>query len=128
MVAASSFVPVLTALAPALADGPELRPAGGDAGRWRAAAAEVAARDADVWIPDDAAWAGTQGMAQLAPAPTAGAGTVLATSPFYLVTDAATAERVTADGRRLARPGTAARPAGRAAADHPRAPRPGRIG
>jgi von Willebrand factor type A domain/Bacterial extracellular solute-binding protein len=98
VVAASSFVPVLSTVAPAVSEGPncarlDVVPADG-----RAAAAEMAARGADVWIPDDAAWAGTQGMAQLAPAPTAGAGTVLATSPFYLVTDAGTAERVTGVG------------------------------
>jgi von Willebrand factor type A domain len=98
VVAASSFVPVLNAVAPALAAGEncarlDVVPADG-----RAAAAEVARRGAAVWIPDDAAWAATQGMAQLAVAPTAGAGTVLATSPFYLVTDVATAQRVTAEG------------------------------
>ncbi len=98
VVTASSFAPVLTEIAPAVAEGPncarlDVVPADG-----RAAAAEVARRGAHVWIPDDAAWAGTQGMAQLAPAITAGTGTVLATSPFYLVTDAPTAERVTAEG------------------------------
>ncbi len=93
MVAASSFVPVLTALAPAW---PRVRtalgwtwcrPTGGPRQpRWPS-------RKADVWIPDDAAWAGTQGVVQLAPTSTAGSGTVLATSPFYLVTDAGTARR-----------------------------------
>ena len=76
-----------------------------------AAAAEVAGRDADVWIPDDAAWAGTQGMAQLAPAATAGSGTVLATSPFYLVTDPGTAAQGDRRGGRLARAWTACSPA-----------------
>ena len=94
----------------------------------RAAAAEVAEHGADVWIPDDAAWAGTQGMAQLAPASTAGSGTVLATSPFYLVTDPATAGAGDGRGRRLAGPGPAARPPGRDPAGHARAARPRRVG
>jgi hypothetical protein len=98
VVAASSFVPVLTALAPSLADGPNCAVLDVAAADGRAAAAEVARRNADVWIPDDAAWGGTQGMAELAAAPAAGAGTVLATSPFYLVADADTARRVTAEG------------------------------
>ena len=98
VVAATSFAPVLAAVAPAVADGPDCArldvvPADG-----RAAAAAVTARGADVWIPDDAAWAGTQRATPLAAAPAAGAGTVLATSPFLLVTDAATAGRLTADG------------------------------
>jgi Bacterial extracellular solute-binding protein/von Willebrand factor type A domain len=98
VVAAASFAPTLAAVAPAMAAGPncarlDVVPADG-----RAAAATVAERSADVWIPDDAAWAGTQGMAQLAAAPAAGAGTVLATSPLYLVADPGTAVRLTAEG------------------------------
>jgi len=98
VVTASSFAPVLTAVAPAVAKGPNCARLDVVTADGRAAAAEVAGRKADVWIPDDAAWAGTQGVVQLAPASTVGSGTVLATSPFYLVTDAGTAGRVTADG------------------------------
>ena len=98
VVAASSFTPVLSAVAPAVAEGANCARLEVIAADGRGAAAEVTARRADVWIPDDAAWAGIQGVAQLAPAPTAGAGTVLASSPFYLVTDAATAARLTAEG------------------------------
>ena len=60
----------------------------------RTAAGRLAEPAADVWIPDDAGWAGDPGPARLAAPPPPG--TVLAESPFYLVTDAATAQRVTA--------------------------------
>jgi hypothetical protein len=49
---------------------------------------------ADVWIPDDGSWAGSAGSLGLAEAPTADAGTVLATSPFYLVADRETNARL----------------------------------
>ena len=97
VVTATSFAPVLSAVAPAMADGPDCARLEVVSADGRAAAAEVAGRHADLWIPDDAAWAGTQGMAELAPA-AAGSGTVLATSPFYLVTDPGTAARVNAEG------------------------------
>ena len=70
----------------------------------RTAAGRLAEPAADVWIPDDAGWAGNPGPARLAATPAAGAGTVLAESPFYLVTDP---PRRTGDGRGrgLAEPG-----------------------
>ncbi|HVH22206.1 MAG TPA: substrate-binding domain-containing protein, partial [Pseudonocardia sp.] len=111
VVTASSFAPVLAAVAPALAEGPNCARLNLVSADGRTAATEVANRKADLWISDDAAWAGTQGVVQLAPTSTAGSGTVLAISPFYLVTDAGTASRLTADGagwlglaRLLARP------------------------
>ena len=98
VVTASSFAEVLTALAPAVATGPNCARLDVQVADGRGAAAEVADQGADLWIPDDAAWAGTQARAVLAEAPAAGAGTVLAVSPFYLVTDPATAERVAGEG------------------------------
>jgi hypothetical protein len=98
VVTASSFAPVVSGVAPAMAEGPNCARLDVVVADGRGAAAEVANRGAAVWIPDDAAWAGTQDAVQLAPAPAAGTGTVLATSPFYLVTDAATAGRVAAEG------------------------------
>ena len=132
VVTASSFAPVLSAVAPALADGPGCVQLDVVQADGRVAAGTVAARAADVWIPDDAAWAGTQAVVQLAPAPAAGAGTVLASSPLYLVTDARTAGRVTAAGggwRGL--DGLLTRPAGQPPTGQPPtgpAPRSGRIG
>jgi hypothetical protein len=48
----------------------------------------------DVWIPDDAGWAGNPGAARLAD----GADTVVAESPFYLVTDESTVQRIAGAG------------------------------
>ncbi len=64
----------------------------------RSAAAQVAESGADAWIPDDAAWTATIGAETLAPKGNGGSGKVLATSPFYLVTDAATAARIKGAG------------------------------
>ncbi|WP_214407971.1 substrate-binding domain-containing protein, partial [Pseudonocardia lacus] len=95
--AASSFVPALDALAPALATGPDcvvldVLPADG-----RSAGQRAVEYDADVWIPDDGAWT------DLPAAPQAGAadghaGATVAVSPLYLVADPATAERLVAAG------------------------------
>ena len=64
----------------------------------RAAPAQVAELAAHVWIPDDAAWAETAGSLELAEEEVAGSGTVVATSPIYMVTDEATAEKVAQAG------------------------------
>lgn len=97
IVAASSYEPVLTSVAPRLASGEacgrlEIEVADG------AAAAERAAElNADLWIPDDAAWASVAGSLQLDP-DAFEAGTVVATSPIYMVTDEAAAEQIRAAG------------------------------
>ena len=93
VVAAGSYAPVLAALTA----GPqpddclrvEVTTADG-----RAAAKRAADVDADVWIADDSSWAASAGAVNLAQAPAAGAGTVLATSPIYMVTDPATGDRL----------------------------------
>jgi hypothetical protein len=98
VVTASSFAPVLSALRPGLAAGPgcvELDTVVVDG---RAAADRVAERQADLWIPDDVSWAAVARPGLLAEEGAAGAGTVLATSPIYMVTDAPTAARVRAAG------------------------------
>jgi hypothetical protein len=94
VVTASSFAPVLAAVA---ADGDR----DGDCLRLdvttadgRAAVKRVAEVNADLWIPDDSSWAGTAGSLGLAEAPAAGAGTVLATSPLYMVADKATGAKL----------------------------------
>ena len=98
VVTAASFAPVVTGVAPALAEGPGCVRLDVAVADGRAAADRLAEPAADVWIPDDAGWAGNPGPARLAAPPAAGAGTVLAESPFYLVTDSATAKRVTDAG------------------------------
>ncbi len=98
VVAASSFAPVLAAVAPALASGPGCAQLDVTTADGRGAASRAAALDADVWIPDDAAWRGDPGGLVLAEPPASGAGTVLATSPVYLVADPATARAVTEAG------------------------------
>jgi Mg-chelatase subunit ChlD len=94
VVTASSFAPVLAAVtAGAGADDDclqlEVTTADG-----RAAEKRAAELNADVWIPDDSAWAAGAGSLVLSQPPAAGAGTVLATSPIYMVTDPATGERL----------------------------------
>ncbi|MFG1609552.1 VWA domain-containing protein [Actinoplanes sp. NPDC049265] len=98
VVTASSFAPVLNALRPQLDNGDacvrvELTVADG-----RAAIAKAEEVGADVWIPDDAAWAGSAGRLNLAQPPLAGAGATLATSPLYMVTDDATGAKIQARG------------------------------
>jgi hypothetical protein len=94
VVAAASYAPVLDGVAPALAGGPDCARLDVTVADGRTATARVHELAADMWIPDDAGWAGTPAPAELAEAQTAGAGTVLATSPIYLVTDRDTAQRV----------------------------------
>jgi hypothetical protein len=98
VVTAASFAPVVAGVAPALAEGPDCVRLDVAVADGRAAAGRLAEPAADLWIPDDAGWAGDPGPARLAAPPAAGAGTVLAESPFYLVSDSATAKRVTDAG------------------------------
>ena len=98
IVTASSFAPVLTEIAPTLESGDDCVHLDVDVADGRAAPQRVADLGADVWIPDDAAWAGAAGSLALAEAPRGGSGTVLATSPIYMVTDEATAGRLQGAG------------------------------
>jgi Ca-activated chloride channel homolog len=104
VVAATSYAPVLNTIAPALAeDDPcvrlEVIVADG-----RSAPQLVAGTDADLWIPDDGAWAGAAGSLKLARVPedggtgAGGAGTVVAQSPVYMVTDRGTAGKIRGKG------------------------------
>jgi Ca-activated chloride channel homolog len=91
VVSATSFAPVLRRVATLLHTGPEcvaldIRTADGQAGA-------VAAAHADVWIPDDTSWPNLPSPARLAPLGTFHAGMVLATSPFYFVTQRAAPPR-----------------------------------
>ena len=94
VVTATSFAPVLDALAPVLDHGTDCVRLDITTSDGRAAVRRIAEVDADVWIPDDSAWVGSAGTLSLAAAPAAGAGTVVATSPLYMVTDHATGNRL----------------------------------
>jgi hypothetical protein len=94
VVTASSFAPVLEYLMPALATGDNCLRVNLDIVDGRAAPARAAQLNADVWIPDDAAWQGVATRLQIAPKDTMGSGAVIATSPIFMVTDKATATRI----------------------------------
>lgn len=94
VVTASSFEPVLASLAPALARGEDCVRLAVEAIDGRAAADGVARTDADVWIPDDVSWTFAAQAAKLAKSPEMAAGTVVASSPIYMVTDEDTAQRL----------------------------------
>jgi hypothetical protein len=98
VVTASSFASVLTAVQPALATGPDCIALDTVVVDGRAAAARVAEREADVWLPDDVSWAAVARGGLLAEDGAGNSGTVVATSPIYMVTDRATAARVTGAG------------------------------
>jgi Ca-activated chloride channel homolog len=98
VVTASSFASVLTALQPGLATGSDCVALDTVVVDGREAAARVAEREADVWIPDDVSWAAVAREGLLAQDGAGGAGTVVATSPIYMVADTATAARVTKAG------------------------------
>jgi hypothetical protein len=98
VVTASSFAPVLAAVQPALASGKDCVALDTVVVDGRSAADRVAEREADFWIPDDVSWAAVARPGLLAEEGQGGSGTVLATSPIYMVTDTATAARVTAAG------------------------------
>ncbi|HZG91079.1 MAG TPA: VWA domain-containing protein [Pseudonocardia sp.] len=106
VVTAASFAPALAALGPALAPGPDCLRLEVEIADGRAAAARVAEVAADVWIPDDGAWAGLPGPTRPATAAAVHARATVAVSPLYLVAEPDTAARVAEAGgtwRALAR-------------------------
>jgi hypothetical protein len=94
VVTATSFAPVLSAAAARLEADDACVKLDVTIADGRAAVQRVADVDADLWIPDDGSWAGSAGSLALAQAPAADAGSVLATSPFYLVADRDTSARL----------------------------------
>jgi hypothetical protein len=98
VVTATSFAKVLAALQPSLASGAHCIALDTVVVDGRGAAARVAEREADVWIPDDLSWGAVARGGLLADDGDGGSGTVLATSPIYMVTDTATAARLTGAG------------------------------
>jgi hypothetical protein len=106
VVTAASFEPVLNAVAQRMATGENCARLEITAVDGRAAAVRVAELAADLWIPDDTAWAGLAGNTKLAKPDVAGSGTVVATSPIYFVASPPTAQQLTQAGgswRALAR-------------------------
>jgi Bacterial extracellular solute-binding protein/von Willebrand factor type A domain len=93
---ATSFAPVLAAMTAELDRGDDCVRLEVDPLDGRAAVQRL--DRADVWIPDDGSWAGTAPAGALTAKGTVGAGTVLATSPIYMVTDRATGDRIDRDG------------------------------
>jgi hypothetical protein len=89
---ATSFAPVLHSLAGELGRGDDCVRVEVEIANGRAAPSRVA--QADVWIPDDASWATTAHATGFAPKGTAGAQTVLATSPIFMVGDPTPMDRV----------------------------------
>jgi hypothetical protein len=94
VVTASSFAPVLDGLSSNLDSGNPCVAVQVEVVDGRSAAAKVAELGAHVWIPDDGAWAGVADDGLLAEPDASGSGTVLATSPIYMIADQATADRV----------------------------------
>lgn len=92
----TSFAPVLDTLSPTLARGDDCVRLDVQVLDGRAAAGRVG--QVDVWIPDDVSWAATARGTRFAPAGTAGAQTVLATSPIFMVAGRAAADRIDAEG------------------------------
>jgi hypothetical protein len=98
VVAAASFAPVIEYLKPALQAGDDCLDVTLDVVDGRAAPSRAAQLKADVWIPDDASWTAAAKRLPLAPKGTLGSGTVIATSPIFMVTDPTTADRVRTAG------------------------------
>ena len=108
VVAATSYAPVVEAARSAVATGAHCAQLDVAVADGRAAAAVVAGRRRRV-DPRRRGVGRPPGLGPARRASTAGPGPVLATSPFYLLTDPATAKR-NRRGRWLAGPGVAARP------------------
>jgi hypothetical protein len=96
VVTASSFAPVLAAVGPELGRGDNCVRLDVESADGRAAAARAA--QADLWIPDDGAWLDATAATSFAAKDAAGSGTVLATSPIFMVANEATTGRIDQDG------------------------------
>lgn len=94
VLAASSFAPVLARLGAELGQGDDCVRVATVESDGRAAADRLASGDLDVWIPDDVAWAATVPSDLLAPQASHGSGTVLATSPIFMVAGEKAAARL----------------------------------
>jgi hypothetical protein len=98
VVTSASFAPVLATLAPRLERAANCVHVQADVADGRIGAERVKQLNADVWIPDDAAWAGVARDIEIAQDHVVGSGTVLAESPIYMITDANTAAHIEESG------------------------------
>jgi hypothetical protein len=96
VVAPASFSRVVTQVAAGLGFGPDCVRVFVGQVDGRTVAERIGQIDADVWIADDPAWTTLGSRSALASDGIAGA--VLATSPIFMVTDPATASRITRGG------------------------------
>jgi hypothetical protein len=97
VVTATSFRPVLDDVEPLVSSGDVCVQLDVQVANGVDAFDHIAAAGAHVWIPDDVSWAGDADQLMLSTdAP--GAGTVVATSPFYMVTDETTGQQITDAG------------------------------
>ena len=94
VVTARSFAPVVREVAAGLTGGDACLQAEVVVDDGRSAAEQLARADADVWIPDDLSWQAFAPAGVLAEPGTAGAGSVLATSPVYMLAGRSTAADV----------------------------------
>lgn len=93
IVTSSSYRPVLTEIEPLLASSDVCVQLDVEVANGLDALSRVAESGAHVWIPDDAAWAGAADQFEI-DEDGPGAGTVVATSPIYMVADEATAQQI----------------------------------
>ncbi|WP_433204808.1 substrate-binding domain-containing protein [Dactylosporangium sp. CS-047395] len=101
VVTASSFTTVVSAAGRELRTGPDCVLLDVTSADGRPAAGQLGQVSADVWIPDDAAWATIAPPGQLVATDKdnqakrdTGAGQTLATTPIYMVTDGPTANKI----------------------------------
>ncbi|HTJ38008.1 MAG TPA: substrate-binding domain-containing protein [Dactylosporangium sp.] len=105
VITASSFANVVSAAGRTLRSGPDCILVDTTSADGRPAAGQLSQVNADVWIPDDTAWAplAPPGFLVAADKDTAekresAAGTMIANSPILMVTDPGTAEKIKAKG------------------------------
>jgi hypothetical protein len=96
--APASFARVVTQVAADLGSGPDCVRVFVGQVDGRTVAERIGQLDVDAWIADDPAWTTLGSRSALAQDGVAGAGAVLATSPVFMVTDPATAKRITRGG------------------------------
>jgi len=98
VVAPASFAQVVRQVGAELSSGPDCVRVFVGQVDGRTVAERIGQIDVDAWIADDPAWTTLASRAALAEDGIAGAGTVLATSPVFMVTDPAKAKRITRGG------------------------------
>jgi hypothetical protein len=100
VVTASSFSNVVSAAGRVLRSGPDCILVDVTAADGRPAAGQLGELNADLWIPDDAAWASVAppGLLATDKDKSSNTGQTIASTPIFMVTDAATAEKLKSKG------------------------------